>query len=159
MTLFLFHESNGRQDDKNLICLPDRFSWFAFLLPPIWAFSNRLWFTLFAMVLFILGLNIVSDFLILPILGFYILAVLWLGFEANSIVGNSYARRGWHALNPVLAVDRMRAEQKYFGRIKRRAARMEQEKTRMQQPRGQDKEISQDTQSVDLQSVQNGSVE
>ncbi len=159
MTLFLLHESNGRQDDKNLICLPDRFSWFAFLLPPVWALSNRLWFTFIAMVLFILGLNLLSDCLILPILGFYILAVLWLGVEANSIIGNSFARRGWHALNPVMAENRMRAELKYFGRIKRRVARMGREKTHMQHTRGQDKEISQDSQSVDTQSVQNGSVE
>lgn len=159
MTLFLLHENNGRQDDKNLICLPDRFNWFAFLLPPIWALSNKLWFIFIAMILFMLSLNFVSEFLILPTLALYILAALWLGFEANSIVGNSFVRQGWRALNPIVAIDRVRAEQRYFGRTKRQVRRIERENIRMQRTHMQDNGVVQDLQSIDLQSMQKGSVE
>lgn len=132
MTLFLLHENTVRQDDKNLICLPDRFNWFAFLLPPIWALSNRLWFVLTAMIVFVLALNVVNEFLNLPMISLYILAIIWLGFEANSIVGNSLSRRGWQVRHPIMAVDRVRAEQRFFARINRQARKTEREKSRMQ---------------------------
>ena len=132
MTLFLLHENTERQDDKNLICLPDRFNWFAFVLPPIWALSNKLWFNFLAMILYVLASTLVGEFLILPTLALYVLAVVWLGFEANAILGKSYARRGWRALNPVVATNRLGAERRYFGRTRRWAARINREKSRLQ---------------------------
>ena len=121
MKLFMLHENSACQDDQNLICLPDRFSWFAFLLPPVWALANRQWLAILAMVLMVVLFSFAGHYLIFPAFSLYILAALWLGFEANSLIGHAYARRGWRTLDPVPSFNRLRAEQHYFQRKKRRA--------------------------------------
>ena len=122
MKLFLAHENLQRTGDDVLICLPDRFDWFAFLLPPIWAISKGLWGVLSIMLIVILGLTLALEIFSLPFFTLLLLGAWWLGFEANSLISAKLVRGGWGEAEVFFAPDLMQAERKFFGR-KRRLAR------------------------------------
>ncbi len=114
MNMFIPYQNEQRRGDDVLICLSDRFDWFAFLLPPLWALWNRLWMVLAVMVGFFLVLAFAGQYVVFPALSLYLLAAWWLGFEAGTLRGASLKRRGWRQGEPVLANDLLEAEQKVF---------------------------------------------
>lgn len=126
---FVTYENQSREGDDCLICLADRFSWFAFLLPPVWALANGLWLLLVAMIAVMAAFIQLSEFSALPGFSLYFLFVLWLGFEANWLVGNKLIRRGWQDNSMVSAPGLMQAETKYFSSQRRmsRAAKIREQ--------------------------------
>ena len=124
---YVTYENPGRKGDDCLICLPDRFSWFAFLLPPVWALANGLWLLLAVMIVSVMAFAQLSGFFALPGFSLYFLFALWLGFEANGLVGAKLIRGGWQDNSLVPASGLMQAETKYFS-SQRRMHRMAQKR-------------------------------
>jgi hypothetical protein len=94
--------------DKDATAAPavvaDRFSWFAAVLPPVFALVHGLWLELVAyvIVVMLLGASTVA-------LGddaafwIYVVFAIWLGFEAPALRRAALARRGWRYRTEVVA--------------------------------------------------------
>lgn len=119
MTYFIAHENPTRVGDDTLICLPERFSWFAFLLPPVWALTNGLWRVLIIMLVIVVALLLANRFISLPVPPIYLLGSWWLGFESSSLQSGALQRRGWTEAGSVFAQSLLQAERKFFGRKRR----------------------------------------
>jgi hypothetical protein len=76
--------------DRAPVAIPERFSWFAMLLPPVFALVNGLWLLLVFWIALVMGLVYVER-LIGPDAVFWLYAVVavFLGFEAPAL------RRDW----------------------------------------------------------------
>lgn len=90
--------------------IAERFSWGAFLLPPLFALRHGLWFFLVLYLLAVIGLvgasALVGD---AAAVWLYVLLALWCGFAAPDL--RRFAlRRKWHEHVPVVAPDADSAE-------------------------------------------------
>ena len=119
MTYFIAHENPTRAGDDTLICLPERFSWFAFLLPPFWAIAKGLWRVLILMLVMLTAVLLANKFVNLPVFSIYLLGAWWLGFEASALQSTTLERRGWTVSESFFAQNLMQAERKFFGRKRR----------------------------------------
>ena len=105
VTLFALYRS---VDDPTAlpVAIPERFSWFAALLPPIHALTHRLWDQL---GLFVLG--VVALFFAARYLGpdatiwLYILLAIACGFAAPGVQRRALKRRGFVPLGHRLSAD------------------------------------------------------
>ena len=84
--------------------VPDRFSWFAALLPPVFALVHRLWLELIVYVAIVVVLSSAAlwigddaSFWI------YVVFAVWIGFEAASIRRSALQRQGWSYRTDVVA--------------------------------------------------------
>ena len=132
MTVFIAHENLQKDGDGALVCLADRFNWFAFFLPPVWAISKGLWGILALMVVALIGLVFISEFIDFPLFTTAVLGAWWLGFEANALQGAALERRGYRENGVFFAQNLMQAESKYFGRQRRKSRLMERQAKRAQ---------------------------
>ena len=84
--------------------VPERFSWFAALLPPVFAIVYGLWLELFVYVIGLVLLDRASD-LIGGAASFwiYVLAAIWIGFEAPALRRSGLGRKGWRYRGDVIA--------------------------------------------------------
>jgi hypothetical protein len=84
--------------------VPERFSWFAAILPPIYALVHGLWLELVgyivAVVLLSLASNTIGDGAAFWV---YVLFAIWLGFEAPSFRKSALKGRGWRYRTDVIA--------------------------------------------------------
>lgn len=119
MTYFVAHENPKRTGDDTLICLPERFSWLAFLLPPVWAIAKGLWGILVVILVMMTAILLANKFVSLPVFSVYLLGAWWLGFEASSLQSATLERRGWTESGLYFAQNLMLAERKFFGRKRR----------------------------------------
>jgi hypothetical protein len=86
--------------------VPERFSWFAAILPPIWALAHGLWleFVVWALLVLLLGAAA-------PTIGgeaafwAYVVVAAWIGFEAPALRRAALRRRGWRYRGEVVARD------------------------------------------------------
>ena len=96
--------------DKEAIDAPavvaDRFSWFAALLPPVFALVHGLWLELVG-YLILLALVSVASAVIGDDASFWIYVVLaiWIGFEAPALRRGALHRRGWRYRGEVVAAE------------------------------------------------------
>lgn len=113
MTIF-----NAYQSAKSgeTICLPDRFDWFAFFMPPVWAIAHQLWRELALMGAGIVVLALAAGFFDLPFVALYLAGALWLGFEAHQIHGRALLRQGFVQTGALSAPDRVEAETEVLSR-------------------------------------------
>jgi hypothetical protein len=86
--------------------VPDRFSWFAALLPPVYAMLHGLWLALvgYAAALVLLGalsLYVGEE----AVLWLYLLLALLIGLEAPTLRRRKLARRGYGYRGEVVAQD------------------------------------------------------
>jgi hypothetical protein len=86
----------ARETPADIEAVPDRFSWFAALLPPIYALVHRLWATfavyIVAVVLLaIAGRAIGGD----SATWLYVIGALLFGFEAQALRRGALRRRGY----------------------------------------------------------------
>lgn len=92
MTLYsIFEKPQAKAaKDRAPVAVAERFSWFAMLLPPVFALLNGLWLLLLFWVALVMGLAYAAR-LIGPEASFclYALVALFLGFEAPAL------RRDW----------------------------------------------------------------
>jgi len=84
----------------------ERFSWLAFLLPPLFALRHGLLLALLGWLVAVLLLG-AGETLIGGTAAFwlYVLVALWFGFEAPALRGASLRRRGWRARTALVAAD------------------------------------------------------
>ncbi len=116
MSIFVLHQHPKDTTGANLICLSDRFNWFAALLPPFWAVANGLWKVLALMAAFFLTLMALGLVFELPVFGLYLLGAWWFGFEASNIHSRALVAKGWGEGVDIIASDALLAEQAYFTR-------------------------------------------
>ncbi|MEO5805370.1 DUF2628 domain-containing protein [Devosia sp.] len=101
MTLFAIFE---RPTNSVPIAVPETFSWFAFLLPPVFALRHGLWLELGAYALTLVALGLLK-----PYIGgsaaFWLYAVLalWLGFAAPGVLRAKLTRTGWRHRDDIIA--------------------------------------------------------
>ena len=98
----------------------DGFSFWAFLVPPLWLLARRLWLALLIWVvaygLIEIGLVLLRATWGVQSLVAFLIGVL-MGLEASSIERWTLARRGWKTLGFVVAGDAEMAEQRFFLRM------------------------------------------
>jgi hypothetical protein len=95
MTLYaIFDPKPGRPDLPAAV--PEKFSWLAALLPPVFLAAHGLWLELVAWVLKLVALLVLAT-----VIGeeaavlLYGLASIWLGFAAAGLRRHALAQRGW----------------------------------------------------------------
>lgn len=95
----------------------DGFSFWAFLVPPLWLLARRLWL---ALLIWVVGYGLIETALVLlrassglQFLVAVLIGVL-MGLEASSIERWTLARRGWKMVGFVVATDEEMAEQRFF---------------------------------------------
>ena len=92
MTLFAIYERQSAAP----AAIPEKFSWLAFLLPPVFAVIHGLWLPLIAYVVAVIALGFAG-----AILGgattfwLYVLFALWIGFAAPGLRRHALSHRGW----------------------------------------------------------------
>jgi hypothetical protein len=93
MTTYSMYE---REDEIAPAAVGDRFSWFAALLPPVYAAVHGMWWELLGW-----GLGLVVIAAAAMVAGgsaafwLYVLFAIWIGFEAAGLRRNAMRRRGW----------------------------------------------------------------
>jgi len=91
--------------------VPDRFSWFAALLPPVFALVHGLWLELvgwvIVVVLLSLGSDVIGDDVAFWI---YVVFAVWIGFEAAALRRSALKRHGWRYRTDVIAASEDLAE-------------------------------------------------
>jgi hypothetical protein len=86
------------------VAVRERFSWFAALLPPIWAIVHGLWLELIVYVALLCVLAFAG-----PVIGgdavfwIYVACAVWIGFEAAGLRRGALRRRGWREHGEVIA--------------------------------------------------------
>ncbi|MDR3474257.1 MAG: DUF2628 domain-containing protein [Devosia sp.] len=93
------------RDAKDAVAVvPDRFSWFATLLPPVFALVHGLWLEFFVYLVLVALLS-ASSVAIGDDAAFWIYVVLavWIGFEASAMRRGALTRGGWRYRTDVIA--------------------------------------------------------
>ncbi len=116
MSIYTLLVKPGETADEDFVCLSERFDWFAFLLPPVWATSNRLWRELALMLLGLAAALTAGIFFVLPAVALYFLFALWLGFEAGPVHMRALERRGWRVKTELIAASQDMAESRFWRR-------------------------------------------
>lgn len=76
--------------------VPEKFSWLAAILPPVFLLAHGLWLELVGFALAVVALVLAT-----PLLGadaafwLYVLGAVWLGFAAPGLRRHALAWRGW----------------------------------------------------------------
>ncbi len=103
----------------------DGFSFWAFLIPPLWLLAYRLWLAFFVYAagygLIETGLTVLRASWTMQLLVMFLIGLL-VGLEASSIERWTLARRGWKTLGFVVASDEEMAEQRFFSEWAKRPA-------------------------------------
>ena len=106
MTLYsIFEKPQAKAaKDRAPVAIAERFSWFAFLLTPIFALLNGLWLVLVFWIALVMGLAYASR-IIGPEAAFWLYAVvvLFLGFEAPALRCDWLLLRGWQWRGDIIA--------------------------------------------------------
>lgn len=86
-----------------VLAVPEKFSWFAFLLPPVFALYHGLWLMLVLSVVAIVALIGIGATVIGGSAAFwlYVLMALWCGFAAPDL--RRFSLRKWDETVPVVA--------------------------------------------------------
>jgi hypothetical protein len=95
----------------------DGFSFWAFLLAPLWMLRHRLWLVFFGYALLIvgvgIGLHVLDASRTVKVVVALLLALLN-GFEAGTLRRFTLGRRGWSNVGVVVSDDRDTAERRFF---------------------------------------------
>ena len=86
------------------VVVAERFSWFAALLPPIWAAVHGLWLELVVYVALLCVLGFAGIFVGgSAVFWIYVACAIWIGFEAASLRRAALRRRGWRDRGEIVA--------------------------------------------------------
>lgn len=122
MTVFTVHEPSARASEafaspERFAFVRDGFSFWAFLIGPIWMLWHRLWLVL----VIYLGFNAVLHTALWAVgasggvrVFVSLLLALLIGVEAGSLRRWTLRRRGWRELGVVVARDQDEAERRFF---------------------------------------------
>ena len=76
--------------------IPEKFSWLAFLLPPVFALVHGLWLLLVGYIVAVIALGFAATVLGgTATFGLYVLLGLWIGSAAPSLRHHGLTHRGW----------------------------------------------------------------
>jgi hypothetical protein len=123
MAVYTVHQSqaghgNPLPDAERIVFVRDGFSFWAFLVAPLWMLWYRTWLILLSYVvvlaaadtaLFVLGASRIA----FSVIGLFI--SLLVGLEASTLRRFSLRRRGFRNIGIVSGVDREDAERRFFG--------------------------------------------
>jgi Protein of unknown function (DUF2628) len=123
MAVYTVHQppadhGNPLPDAERIVFVRDGFSFWAFLVAPIWMLWHRMWLVLLGYiivlaaadaVLFVLG----ASPIVFSVIGLFI--SLLLGLEASTLRRFSLQRRGLRNVGVVSGADREDAERRFFG--------------------------------------------
>jgi hypothetical protein len=105
------------RSDATPVVVADRFSWFAALLPPLYAVVHGLWLALIGWIVGVVLLCLLGSWI-----GggaafwLYVLSAVLIGFEAPTLRRRRLGRRGWAWRGDVVAVDEDLALRDALGR-------------------------------------------
>jgi hypothetical protein len=122
MTTYMVFEPPADRGDRaaraeRIVFVPDRFSWGAFLLAPLWMLWRRLWLVFVAYLvvmaavtagLMVAGVGPGARFLV------GVLISLLVGFEAANLRRWALLRDGWRERGPIIGHDLAAAERRFF---------------------------------------------
>ena len=122
MTTYMVFEPPERGDDpathaERMVFIRDRFSWGAFLVPPLWMLWRRLWLVF---LIYLVGLGAVMTAAWAAGVSpggrnlIYFLVVLLIGFEAGNLRRWKLLRGGWRERGTVIGSDIDTAERRFF---------------------------------------------
>ncbi len=94
MTLFAIFEPKAGADEIPA-AIAERFSWLAFLLPPVFAIAHGLWLELAGFIALIIALSFADSYVGQASNWLYVLLALWIGFAAPSLMRAKLSRAGW----------------------------------------------------------------
>jgi hypothetical protein len=96
MTIFSIFERDPASADPAPAAIPDRFSWLAAILPPVYLIWHGLWLAFFGWLIVTLGLAVAARW-IGPDAAFwiYVAFAIFMGFEASSLRRARLGRHGW----------------------------------------------------------------
>ncbi|MEO6394689.1 MAG: DUF2628 domain-containing protein [Devosia sp.] len=117
MTLYSIFEKQDLQQASALgpAAVPERFSWFAFVLPPLYALRHGLILMLLFWVVLAAGLSFAAPTIgIAAAWGIYWLVAAFLGFEASALRRDALVARGWVWRGDMVASDADIAERDYL---------------------------------------------
>lgn len=100
MTLYAVFE---RPSDPEPAVVPETFSWFAALLPPVYALVHGLWLGLLGYVVLVVALGSAALYLGEATFWLYVLAAALIGFEAPALRGAKLVARGYSYRSDVIA--------------------------------------------------------
>jgi Protein of unknown function (DUF2628) len=122
MSVYTVHEPppgrrGSESDPLRIAFVRDGFSFWAFLLGPLWMLWHRLWLALLGYVVAVIVLRVALVQLGAPasaraLVG--VLVALLVGLEGASLRRWTFRRRGWKQLGVVVADDRDLAERRFF---------------------------------------------
>ncbi len=95
MTLYSIFERDAQVPEAPA-AIPEKFSWLAALLPPVFLLAHGLWLALAGFILAV-ALIVVGSFWLGADAGFwlYVLMAVLIGFEAPALRRAALRRRGW----------------------------------------------------------------
>ncbi|SRR5258707_7486894 len=122
MPIYTVHEPPLRRyetepDPVRFAFVRDGFSFWAFVLGPVWMLRHRLWLVLLGYILLTvaigIGLHVVAAPIGARLLVGFLIALLF-GLEAASLRRWTFTRRGWVNLGVVAGPDQETAERRFF---------------------------------------------
>jgi len=122
MTTYMVFEPPERDGDRaaraeRIVFVPDRFSWGAFLLAPLWMLWRRLWLVFVAYLFVIAAVTVGLRFAGVGTGARFLvgaLIALLVGFEAANLRRWALLRRGWRERPTVVGDDLAAAERRFF---------------------------------------------
>jgi len=106
MTLYSIFEKPqaARLDGALPVAVPERFSWLAMLLPPVFALGHGLWLMLLFWIALVVGLGIAPNWIgTEAAVALYALVAVFLGFEAPALRREALQFRGFAWRGDVIA--------------------------------------------------------
>jgi hypothetical protein len=98
------HDAPRRGADPAPPVVPEKFSWLAALLPPVFLLFHGLWLALLGFVLALVALYFAAAWIGTgPAVWLYLLLALYLGFEAHNFRRAALRRRGFQHRGEIVA--------------------------------------------------------
>jgi hypothetical protein len=122
MTTYMVFEPPADRGDRaaraeHIVFVPDRFSWGAFLLAPLWMLWRRLWLIFVAYLILLAAVTVGLRFAgVGPSARFLVMALIALlvGFEAANLRRWVLLRDGWREHGTIVGPDLAAAERRFF---------------------------------------------
>lgn len=123
MAVYTVHQPPARHADplpdaERVVFVRDGFSFWAFLVAPLWMLWHRMWLVLLGYVVIVAGIEAALSVLgasstATSVVGLFI--SLLIGLEASTLRRLSLRRRGFRNVGIVSGADREDAERRFFG--------------------------------------------
>jgi hypothetical protein len=117
MTLYSIYERPDPESGFDRIpeAVPEKFSWFAAFLPPLYALAHGMWLTLLFWIALVGGLVYAAPSIgESAAIGIYVLVALFIGFEAPALRREQLSFRGYLYRGEIIAAGEDLAQHEYL---------------------------------------------